>query len=91
MEHLQSSINEFQKVAESQEFKGLKKYGKPVYPLDNYDWLDMANEEIVDAFKYLHAERVKRKHIAREIRLLIKEHPYEHKINSLLMQLEGDK
>ena len=52
--------SEFAWVAEKQEEKGIKKYGHELRPLDDYDWLEMAKEELVDAFKYLECERIKR-------------------------------
>lgn len=93
MHHLKSSINKFNEGAKKQEDKGIEKYGQPLDPLDNrYDWLEMAIEEQVDGFKYLHAEQVKRKHITDQIRLLIKNNtiPMVHdQIVVLLDQLEG--
>ncbi|MEK3909650.1 hypothetical protein [Oceanobacillus sp. FSL W7-1309] len=42
MSHLEKSIASFRETATSQAQKGIKKYGKPLEPLDNYNWLDMA-------------------------------------------------
>ena len=95
MNHLEHSINSFAKSATSQEEKGIQKYGKPLNPLDNYDWLEMAKEEQVDGFKYLEAEKVKRNYIAQEIRGIIAFYmhdldPYHFgKLSELLNQLEG--
>lgn len=50
----------FKEICIKQEKKGLQKYGKPVDPLDGYDWLAMAEEEFVDGMKYMFAEREKR-------------------------------
>jgi len=44
------------------------KYGKALDPLDRYDWLQMCTEELVDAFKYLQAEKEKRTFILNKIR-----------------------
>lgn len=60
MEHLQNSVVKFSEVARSQEDKGIEKYGQALEPIDDYDWLEMAIEEQVDGFKYLHAEQKKR-------------------------------
>jgi len=49
----------------------MKKYGQPLEPLDNYDWLQMAREEQVDGYKYLEAEIVKRRFIVGKIRRLL--------------------
>ena len=57
---LGKTINEFRKVAISQEEKGIAKYGHELRPNDNYNWLDMALEELVDATKYIIAEKAKR-------------------------------
>ncbi|KGX84465.1 hypothetical protein [Pontibacillus litoralis] len=70
-DHLRRSIAEFSGVAISQEEKGVAKYGKPLDPRDNYNWLEMAKEELVDGFKYLEAERVKRQRSVARIRELL--------------------
>jgi len=70
MKHLNDTIDKFAEKAKSQEEKGLVKYGKPLDPLDDYDWLEMANDEMVDGYKYLVAEKEKRKFIAGKIRNL---------------------
>ena len=87
MEHLQDSVDEFTQVALSQEKKGIQKYGQPLNPLDNYCWLDMASQELVDGFKYLHAEQVKRADICAKIRRLV-DNP---EVLRLLDELEGRK
>src|SRR5690554_3554435 len=46
---LHKVIKSFSEVATTQEEKGIKKYGHELRPLDNYDWLEMAMEELVDA------------------------------------------
>lgn len=58
--HLQTVKKEFNDVADSQEVKGLEKYGVALDPHAKYDWLAMAKEELVDGFKYLECERVRR-------------------------------
>lgn len=70
MKHLNKSIKEFDRVARSQERKGVMKYGKALDPLDRYDWLNMVKEESVDGFKYLQAEIEKREFILNKIRKL---------------------
>ena len=85
MEHLQDSVDQFTQVALSQEKKGIQKYGQPLNPLDSYDWLDMASQELVDGFKYLHAEQVKRAEICAKIRRLVD----KPEVLRLLDELEG--
>ncbi|RDW21020.1 hypothetical protein CWR48_04195 [Oceanobacillus arenosus] len=90
--HLSRSIDSFADVATSQEEKGIVKYGKPLDPLDKYDWLQMAKEELVDGFKYLEAEHVKRQQIVIRIRKLVvlMHHQFaKAEINALLDELEG--
>lgn len=91
--NFEKSIVKFIEVAKSQEEYGINKYGQPLNPLDNYDWLEMALEELVDGFKYLHAEQVKRRHVIKQIRKVIRDiDPYDREtINSLLCQLESVK
>ena len=61
-------VERFGRMAESQEQKGLQKYRQVLDPLDiRHDWLLMAEEELVDGYKYLNAERVRRAWIARAI------------------------
>ena|SRR5690625_2599520 len=83
--HLENTVIKFAIEAQVQEDKGIDKYGKPLDPLDNYDWLKMASEELVDAYKYLNAEQEKIKHIIKSIRELTD----DKKINLLLDELEG--
>lgn len=66
--HLNRSIEQFERTARKQEAKGFKKYGQTLNPLDDYNWLKMAEEEIVDAFKYLTAEQKKREVAIEKIR-----------------------
>lgn len=93
MNHLDASNKKFKRVAFTQEMKGLDKYGEPLDPLNkDYDWLEMAIEEQVDGFKYLHAEQVKRAHVVAEIREIIKYNTNilaHDQISALLDQLEG--
>jgi len=81
--HLFNTIDNFNEEARSQEVKGINKYGKSLDPLDNYDWLEMASEELVDAYKYFHAERVKRDDVVKKIKEKVRE------INELVEWLEG--
>jgi hypothetical protein len=65
---LQKVIDQFTKSAESQENKGIEKYGHEVQPHDpKWDWNLMAEEELVDAFKYLHADRIRRDEILKVV------------------------
>lgn len=73
MDHLQTVKDTFGQVADSQEDKGINKYGQSLNPLDNYCWLDMALQEQVDGVKYLIAEQEKRKFIADKIWRLVNE------------------
>ncbi|RDW17026.1 hypothetical protein CWR48_15605 [Oceanobacillus arenosus] len=91
--HLERTKHLFGKVADSQEDKGIAKYGKPLDPMDNYDWLQMALEEQVDGTKYLIAEMEKRRNIINEIRLLVADNCSSfaafQEIKQLLDRLEG--
>lgn len=70
MEFLKAVIRRFAGIAEKQEEKGLKKYEQTLDPMDTkWDWLLMAEEELVDGFKYLAAERERRNRILRDVRL----------------------
>lgn len=90
--HLYETIEEFDYVANNQEKKGIAKYGKPLDPMDNYDWLQMANEELVDAYKYFMAEKVKRKYCIQMIRSVIEnecDYDVQTQINIWIEKLEG--
>lgn len=69
--HLEKVKEKFEETANQQELKGIEKYGQPLDPLDNYDWLKMALEEQVDGTKYLVAEMEKRKFIVNKIKRLL--------------------
>lgn len=85
MNHLIFSKQLFNLSADEQEKKGMEKYGQPLNPLDNYDWLNMCLEEQTDGFKYLAAEKVKRDFIVDKIRKLTD----NTEINHWLDILEG--
>lgn len=68
MTHLQTTKEKFNRVANEQERKGIMKYGQPLNPLDNYNWLRMLSEEMVDGQKYAMAEQVKKDFVIRKIR-----------------------
>ena len=89
--HLEHTKDEFIKTANSQERKGILKYGKPLEPMDDYDWLDMEAEELVDAFKYNRAEKAKRKFVSERIRTIAERCDYQVKSEILhwLDVLEG--
>lgn len=87
MKHLENTVVDFTERATEQEMKGIKKYGKALEPLDDYDWLTMAAEEQVDGYKYLLAEMEKRKHVASEILELTKDYPIHQEVSTLLSQL----
>lgn len=93
MSHLEKSIASFRETATNQAQKGIKKYGKPLDPLDDYNWLNIAKEEIVDGFEYLEAEQVKRQQIVCRIRKILTPSTLsrwtKNEINFLLDELEG--
>lgn len=70
-DHLENTKLAINEVADSQEDKGIEKYGKPLNPLDDYDWLDMEFEELIDAAKYNRAEKVKRNYHVERLRKLM--------------------
>lgn len=90
-EHLNQTLKEVKDVAYYQEVKGINKYGKPLDPYDNYDWLDMEFEELIDALKYNRAEKKKRKLAIERIRTITERCDYEVKqeINHWLDFWEG--
>jgi hypothetical protein len=51
------ALGRMRKTMYSQDHFGIKKYGKSLHPAMNYDWLDMAQEELADMLKYLQCER----------------------------------
>lgn len=53
-------MNRVAEKAVSQDEFGHGKYGKYLDPDDDYDWLNMAEEEYVDLGKYFYAERLRR-------------------------------
>lgn len=93
MEHLEKVNKKFSETAYLQEMKGIRKYGKALNPMDNYDWLQMALEEQVDGTKYLVAEMEKRKFVVGKIRKLMERAshvPTQMEILHWLDVLEGD-
>lgn len=93
-EQLELAKDKFIQTANSQERKGIQKYGQPLNPLDDYDWLEMAIEEQTDGFKYLVAEQEKRKFVVGKIRKLLefKDNSVSRtEINHWLDVLEGIK
>jgi len=90
--HLDRTKFLFGLVADSQEEKGIKKYGKPLEPSDNYDWLKMALEEQVDGTKYLVAEMEKRKLVRLQILEIVAKNcdiQTYLEVKRLLLSLEG--
>ena len=55
--HTTRTFDRLLQVAKKQDEFGHMKYGKYLDPEDNYDWLAMGEEELVDLAKYLHAAR----------------------------------
>ena len=91
-EHLQRSKREFDLMANEQERKGIEKYGKPLEPMNNYDWLKMCVQEQVDGFKYLVAEQEKRRFVADKIQAIVNDRCDEEvalEVNHWLDVLEG--
>ena len=70
MKHLNRSLKEFEQVSRSQAKKGLVKYGQTLNPLDDYCWLDMELEELVDAVQYNRAQKDKQSFVLDKIRKL---------------------
>jgi len=50
----QTVINEFAKIVDDQDLKGIEKYGVTIDDAvdEDYHWLEMAGEEIADMMKY---------------------------------------
>ena len=92
MSHLEQTKISFNNTIENQSLKGIKKYGKELDYLDEYDWLSMAGEELADGFTYILAEKRKRVFIVNKIRRLLKCKVNDvtiTEINYWLDQLEG--
>jgi hypothetical protein len=62
-ETTQAVIDAFSKILDSQDQKGIKKYGTTIDEAKNsvYDWNLMALEECADCFKYLIKENIRLK------------------------------
>lgn len=54
-------IDEFTKIIDSQDDKGIQKYGRTIDDAKDgdYSWMEMASEEIADMFKYLVKEIIR--------------------------------
>lgn len=89
MTHVKKSQQSYIDVSNKQAEKGLEKYGQALDPLDNYDWLRMAEEEIIDNHQYLIAERKKRAFIVDKIRNLTIESDKRDEIYYWLDRLIG--
>lgn len=63
-------IDEFTKIIDSQDTKGLEKYGTSIDEAkdEDYHWLEMASEEVADMFKYLVKEIRRLNKMNRELR-----------------------
>lgn len=62
-------IKSFGKGAKAQAHKGKEKYNTTLNPFTpHYDWLQMAEEEQIDGYVYLRAERTKRSHVLHQVR-----------------------
>jgi cell division protein FtsB len=59
----QMVINEFTKLIDLQDVKGIAKYNKTIDEANNadYNWMEMAGEELADMFKYLVKEIIRLK------------------------------
>lgn len=60
-------MEEITEVAVKQDEFGFKKYGQYLDPMDDYDWLNMATEELADLMKYMKAEHKKRDIVLKEV------------------------
>lgn len=93
MHHLNYSIDRFMEVVEKQSRKGIETYKQDIDPMESgRDWLDMGDEELVDAFRYNQAERQKRAFIAGKLRKLTSYKPTDvtrKEIDFWLDVLEG--
>lgn len=78
----QKTSNDLLKTMIEQDEKGMDKYGKELNPMDDYDWLDMAQQEIADLVKYVQAEKVRRNIILDEVL---------HELTILQLQYMDDK
>lgn len=58
-QEVSGALDGFEKVARKQLHKGLNKYNQPIDYMDDYNWNDMAMEELFDAFIYITANRDK--------------------------------
>ena len=67
----------FKVGVDKQNAKGLEVYGQPLDPLDGkYDFLQMLEEEVVDAYQYLRAEREKKAYVNDKISHLVSKIDY---------------
>lgn len=93
--HVVLSTDKFKRIIRKQSDKGIEKYGQPLKPIaTEYDWLQMAEEEMVDGFQYLVAEQEKRKFVVEKIRRLVNDSGdfiknIEDEVNYWLDVLEG--
>ena len=65
-----SSLLRFLRVAQKQRAKGLKKYGKGIDYKDPYDWFEMAEGELIDAWLYLQAAKQRHAELAETVILV---------------------
>ena len=93
--HLELSKKMYSLTATKQAVKGLRRYGQGLDPLESgRDWLQMLDEEIIDAHQYLVAEAVKRKFIVNKIRTLLNQkdnYLSKTEIHFWLDKLEGER
>lgn len=68
--YMETNIGAFKDKLEKQTSKGDKKYGQLPDPLDDYDWNDMAEDELVDGFVYIQMQKAKVEIIAAKLRKL---------------------
>ncbi|AEZ50553.1 hypothetical protein F400_gp106 [Bacillus phage BCD7] len=74
-------MEEMTEVAVKQDEFGFKKYGQYLDPMDDYDWLNMATEELADLMKYMKAEQYKRDAIVNKVLPAIRE--FHHGISDM--------
>lgn len=82
----------FKVGVDKQNAKGMQVYGQPLDPLDGkHDFLQMLEEEVVDAYQYLRAEREKKAyvndkilHLASKIEYIVRESGAESNAKTLV-------
>jgi hypothetical protein len=82
------SLKRLEGVMHSQDDFGIKKYGKPLNSRMNYNWLEMAREELADFLKYLECEEERKRDIIDILRMALNSNDPKSHIKGALMILE---